>query len=137
MKKKYIVIILAALLLAATAFGIYRLATYESANHAHRLSKATVENYNLTVSTKASSAGQIRSREVVLVDTVTRTRGQDAVVVFRIYQMPDGTTAKNFAHLRADQVPADSGLTERGTLTCRMVENDPSTVYSLQSSYTR
>lgn len=137
MKKKYIVIILAALLLASAAFGIYRLATYESANHAHRLSKATVENYNLTVSTKASSAGQIRSREVVLVDTVTRTHGQDAVVVFRIYQMPDGTTAKNFAQLRADQVSADSGLTEMGTLTCRMVENDPSTVYNLKSSYTR
>lgn len=137
MKKKLILIVLAAIVLAGAIFGIYRLATYESANHADRISKATLENYNLTISTKAIAANTIRSREIVLLESISRTQGQDAVVVFRIYQLPEGATAKDFFHLQVGQIPADSGLEELGILTCRVVGNDPSTAYDLTSSYIR
>lgn len=135
--KRLIMLLAAVIILAGAALGIYRLATYETANHADRLSAKAVEEYNRTVSGKAIAADAIRSREILLLDTVTKTHGQDSVAVFRIYQLPEGADGADYMHLRAEDAGQHPELTEMGTLTCRLVGNDISTVYNLKSSYSR
>lgn len=132
--KRCILLIVAFILLAGAAFGSYRLATYESANHADRLSKATLESYNSTVSSKAATAGYIQFREIVLLESITKTYGQDPVLVFRIYRLPEGTAAEDFMKARAGE---GYSLIEMGTLTCRIVGTDPATAYDIRTSYTK
>ena len=134
LRTRWLILLAAAIVLAAAVFGAYRLATYTSANHADRLSAAALENYNRTVSTKAITSGSIQSREIVLLESITKTHGQDAVLVFRIYRLPEGADGADYMRLRAGQ-PQE--LTEMGLLTCRIVGSDPATVYDVRASYSR
>ncbi len=137
MKKKILLIILAVIVLAAASFGIYRLATYRSANHAHRISNGTLVEYNRAVSGKAIATGNIRTQEIVLLHTLTKTPGQDPVAVFCIYQLPEGADGEDYMHLRADEVPEEADLVYMGTFSCRLVESNINTVYDMRATYVR
>ena len=137
MKKKILLIILAVIVLAAAIFGIYRLATYRSANHADRISGSTLVSYNRTVSGKAIATGNIHTQEILLLHTLTKTPGQDPVAVFYIYQLPEGANGEDYMKLQADEVPEDAGLIYMGTLSCRLVENNINSVYDMKAVYVR
>lgn len=137
MKKKILLIVLAVVILAAAVFGVYRLATYRTANHADRISDSTLVDYNRAVSGKAIATGNIRSREILLLHTLTKTPGQDPVAEFYIYLLPEGADGEDYMDLRAEEVPENSELVFTGTFSCRLVEDDLAAIYDMKATYIR
>ena len=137
MKKKRILIILIAILILAAGFGIYRLATYNTANHADWMSGSTLTEINRAASGKAITSSVIGTDEILLLHTLTKTSGQDSVAVFYIYQLPEGADGESYMALRADEAKQDENLLYMGSLTCRLVENDQTSVYDMKATYVR
>lgn len=137
MKKKTILIILAVILLAAAAFGIYRLATHNTANHADRLSAGELQECNTAVTQKAQVSGTIGKQEILILHTLSKTRGMDSNAVFYIYQLPEGADPNDYTGLRASQAESSGDLVYMGTLSCRLVENQLTSAYDMKVTYIR
>ena len=137
MKKKILLIILAVVVLAAAGFGIYRLATFETANHADRMSDSKVMEYNTIITGKAQIAGRIGAREILILHSLQKDMQTDSQLVFYIYQLPEGAKIADYIGLRTSQITEEHGLIHMGSFSCRMVGEDLSSAYSVQVSYIR
>lgn len=137
MKKKIFLIILCAILLAAAGFGVFRLATHNTANHAHRLSASELQECNTAVTQKAQVSGTIGKQEILILHTLSKTRGMDSNAVFYIYRLPEGADPHNYTGLRINQAEASGDLIYMGTLSCRLVENQLTSAYDMNVTYIR
>ncbi len=137
MKKKTILMILAVVLLAAAGFGIFRLATHNTANHADRLGAGELQACNTAVTQKAQVSGTIGKQEILILHTLSKTRGMDSDAVFYIYRLPEGADPSDYTGLRISQADASGDLVYMGTLSCRLVENDHTSAYDMKVTYIR
>ncbi len=138
-RRKLLPVLIPVLLLAlvAGAFGIYRLATYESANHAQRWSQQELLECNSAVTTKAQTSGRIAQQEVLVLHSLQKSLEKDSTAVFYIYRLPQGADAGNYLGLTTDEIDALGTLTLMGTLSCRMLGEDIDSIYGIKVTYQR
>ncbi len=132
-----VLIPLLAIALIAAAIGIYRLATYESANHASLMSKADLRACNSTATNKAQINSRIAQQEILILYSLEKDYQTDSDAVFYIYRLPEGGSAADYYGLTTAEIDALGSLTLMGTLSCRMVGNDVSTAYNVKVTYQR
>ena len=134
-KKTRLIIALAIVLSAAVIFGICQYARYDFVNHAERLSSTKVAEINTLTTFKAQTTSAISTQEVLLLHTLHKDRQEDSEAVFHIYQLPQGANLADYIDLCAEDLDENAPLQYMGTLTCRLVGEDASTVYNLAVSY--
>ena len=76
-----------------------------------------------------------RDEIVLLLHTLHKDRQEDSEAVFHIYQLPQGANLADYIDLCAEDLDENAPLQYMGTLTCRLVGEDASTVYNLAVSY--
>ena len=136
-KKALLIIILAIVISAATIFGIYRYALYEISNHADGMNQTKLAEINTVVTVKAQSGGRIGQQEILLLHTLHKDRQTDSEAIFYIYQLPEGAKIADYIDLSAADIGDTSPLVYMGTLTCRLVGEDPNTAYDAKIAYIR
>ena len=134
-KTTHLFIALAIILAAAIILGISLYARYDFVNHATGLSRTKIAEINTIVTFKAQSAGNIDTQEVLLLNTLSKDRQEDSEAVFYIYHLPEGANLADYIDLRPEDLDKNAGLEYLGTLICRLVDDDPSTVYNLAVTY--
>lgn len=135
--RRILIFLIVVVTLTALAFGTYYMATYETANHANRISTSDLLAYNTTITARAYTADWISQDMVLVLHSLHKYRKTDSQAVFYIYQLPEGADPDDYLSLRASQIREEDGLVHMGTLSCRLPADNILSAYDFQLSFIR
>ena len=128
-EKKKRIVILTALVLAATALfmGIWLF----------RRTQPTGEtvDYNTYATITAYGSGKIGQQDILILNTITRTRDGDSIAEFYIYRLPTGANAQDYLDKNASEI-GDS-LEKLGNASCTFIDDNPAAVHDLSALFLR
>ena len=126
-RKKMIILTVLVLVVTAVIMGIWL--------HRRNTPQAEVSQYNTYATTKAFSAAQIGSRDILILHSIKRNPGGDSMAEFYIYRLPEGADGLSYM----DNTTADIGkkLEQIGTATCTFIGDNPAAVRDLKAIFIR
>ena len=127
MKKKFWILALCLLLIAAVAIGIFM-------NH-NRLSPQRIRGYNTAATQRAWKQSIIGNNDIMILKSVTRDPQGDTKVEFNIYRLPAGAMASNFLDKEVSDLDANAGLELMGSGSCTFIGDDLAAIYNLSTVF--
>jgi hypothetical protein len=127
MKKKFWILALCLLLIAAVAVGIFM-------NH-NRLSPQRIRSYNTAATQRAWKQSLIGNNDIMILKSVTRDPQGDTKVEFNIYRLPAGAMASNFLDKQVSDLDANAGLELMGSGSCTFIGDDLAAIYNLSTVF--
>jgi len=113
------------IILAVTAviclIGVAIMIGYDHVDHSNLLSDKDTALYNSAITASGRAYGSLRSDEFVLIETVSKQLGDDTVVTFRVYKLPEGAKFADYQDLKVSDLPADFAPEYMGSGTARLL----------------
>lgn len=100
----------------------------------------TIRDYNVAVTNRALSAGEISEDEVLITRTVTVREGDVAgyvLVEFNIYKLPKNADTTKILAYQVSDIPENSGLELVGTASARLLNGKVTVIYDLSVTHNK
>ena len=138
-RKKLIVIlsiVAAVAIVGGVAFGIYA-HQYNNKNHAENLSESELQNYNHLLTAFGHRNNLIGSKDVLIVDTITKTVGGDTEITFFIYQYKQESDLYPALKMNAQQIADNENYEYMGTGTVTMIQDEIGGMTNMRTVYVK